>query len=230
MSIANGLSIETHDGLKFATRGDFDSAVCKEVVKKKCYERPRLGFVIRSGETWLDCGANIGAFAVWAEKKRSAMVFGYEACDENTKIAAKNIELNQCRSKVLTGFVASKNEGMTSVNFNQRTPARSSVSARGSQRFVPNISLREEIAKHSPQGLKIDIEGGEFDLLDAGIPLNGIRALAIEYHFRFDKDCEKARRRIAPLMKHFKNNSIPKTVFTHDMWPAWQDAIMLFWS
>lgn len=221
---------EDFNGLQFFTRGKFDSDVCKEVVVKRCYERPRLGFRVMPGETWLDCGANVGAFAVWAEKKCGANVLGYEACHENTEIAEKNLAANGCESKVITAFVTSKKEGVTSVQFNQRTPARSSSSAKGVQRFVKNLSLQCLIETHSPQGLKIDIEGGEFDLLDAGIPLNGIRALAIEYHFRFDKDCEKARRRIAPLMKHFKNNSIPKTVFTHDMWPAWQDAIMLFWS
>jgi hypothetical protein len=116
------------------------------------------------------------------------------------------------------------------VAFNARTPARSSPSAKGSQRFVRNVSLAEEIAKHHPHGIKIDIEGGELPILDAGLPLNGIRALAIEYHFRFDKDCSAARRRIEPLLSHFKHSSVPKTVFTNDKWPAWQDAIMFFWS
>jgi len=230
MSIANALSVENHGDLKFAVRGEYDSSVCKEVAVRRCYERPRLGFTVRRGETWLDCGANIGVFAVWAERNRNAHVIGYEACEENTKLASQNLALNRCLSTVQTAFVAAKSGGRTSVNYNQRTPARSSPTAKGSQRFVPNICLADEIMRHTPQGLKIDIEGGEFDLLDAGIPLQGIRALAIEYHFRFDKDCEKARRRIAPLVSHFLHNSIPKTVFTHNVWPAWQDAIMFFWS
>jgi FkbM family methyltransferase len=230
MSTLTRLKVETHGGLRFAVRGEFDSAVCKEVAAKRCYERPRLGFGVRDGETWLDCGANIGAFAVWAERKHNAHVFGYEACEENTELAKQNLALNQCRSVVRTAFVTAKSGGRTSVNFNPRTPARSSATAKGSQRFVENISLAAEIQRHSPHGLKIDIEGGEFSLLDTGLPLQGIRALAIEYHFRFDKDCEKARRRIAPLLAHFRHNSVPKTVFTHSTWPAWQDAILFFWS
>lgn len=230
MSIATGLTVETHGGMRFAVRGEYDSSVCNEVAVKRCYERPRLGFGVRSGETWLDCGANIGVFAVWAERKHNARVIGYEACKENTSLATKNLEMNRCRSTVRTAFVTARSRGLTSVNFNPRTPARSSAKAKGSQRFVPNISLAEEIKDHCPQGLKIDIEGGEFELLDSGIPLAGIRALALEYHFRFDKDCVKARKRIAPLVSHFSHNSIPKTVFTHDRWPAWQDAIMFFWS
>jgi FkbM family methyltransferase len=230
MNTIERVRTEMHGGLRFAVRGAFDSSVCQEVAVKRCYERPRLGFVVRDGETWLDCGANIGAFAVWAERKHNARVFAYEACEENTAVARQNLSLNQCRSVVRTAFVTARSNGVTSVSFNPRTPARSSAKSQGEQRFVPNVSLAEEIEKHSPQGLKIDIEGGEFALLDTGIPLQGLRAIAIEYHFRFDKDCEKARRRIAPLLAHFRHNSIPKTFFTHDTWPAWQDAILFFWS
>ena len=77
--------------------------------------------------------------------------------------------------------------------------------------------------------MKIDIEGGEFALLDEGIDLSGITHLAIEYHFRFDKDCKKALRRLQPLIDHFDKHSIPSTIFKEDQWPAWVDAMMFFW-
>jgi FkbM family methyltransferase len=221
---------ETVGDLSFYVRSDSDLEVCKEVVERKCYERKRLGFGIRENETWLDCGANIGAFAVWAETRFHAKVIGYEACEENTILATANLELNQCRSTVTTAFISGRTGGKTSVNFNERTPARSSPTCKGMQRYVSNVSLAEEIDRLKPDGLKIDIEGGEFELLDSGIPLDGIRAVALEYHFRFDKSCVKARKRIGPLIEYFPNHSIPKTIFSEDAWPAWQDAILLFWK
>lgn len=227
---AAGLHTVTVGGLVFASRGKQDEDVYQEVVEKRCYEKPRLGFSVGDGELWLDCGANVGAFAVWAEKRQDAYVVGYEACSENTAIAAENLRLNGCHSTVTTAFLTAADSGVTSVNFNTRTPARSSPRAAGVQRFVKNVSLAAEIEKHTPQGIKLDIEGGELSLLDAGIPLTGVRALAMEYHFRFDKDCRRARRRLAPLLAHFKHHSVPKTVFTTDTWPAWQDALMYFWS
>lgn len=217
-------------GMLFASRGKHDEEVYREVVEARCYEKPRLGFSVGDGELWLDCGANVGAFAVWAERRHDAYVVGYEACSENTAVAAENLRLNGCHSTVTTACVSVKDGGMTSLSFNPRTPARSSTRANGIQRFVKNISLASEIKKHTPQGIKLDIEGGELPLLDAGIPLEGVRAFAMEYHFRFDKDCRRARRRIAPLLSHFKHHSVPKTVFTDDVWPAWQDALMYFWS
>lgn len=217
-------------GVSFATRHAADDAVVRELMTKRCYERPRLGFTVRAGETWLDCGANIGAFAVWAEKIRGARVFGYEACQENTTIAQQNLRQNHCISTVETAFVSARKQGKASVCFNARTPARSSPAAKGLQRYVPKVSLEEEIAKHNPTGLKIDIEGGEFELLDHGFDLGNVQKIAIEYHFRFDKDCRKARGRLQPLLQTFKHSSVPKTVFTEDVWPAWQDAILLFWN
>lgn len=217
-------------GLRFVSRGAHDEEVYREVVESKCYEKPRLGFSVRRGERWLDCGANVGAFSVWAEKTMGAEVFGYEACIENAEVAAENIRINACHSKIQTAFLSARRDGVSSVFFNERTPARSSSNAKGSQRFVKNVSLIDEIRKHKPHGLKIDIEGGEIPILDAGIPLDGIRSIAIEYHFRFDKDCAAARRRIAPLLSHFKHSSVPKTVFITERWQAWQDAIMFFWS
>lgn len=225
-----GLRTVQIDELLFSSRGSQDEDVYREVVESRCYEKPRLGFAVGSGELWLDCGCNVGAFAVWAEKRRAASVVGYEACEENAAIARENLRLNGCRSSVLTAFVSTRGSGVTSVNFNDRTPARSSPAAKGLQRFVRNVSLADEIRSHAPDGIKLDIEGGELALLDAGVPLHGVRAFAMEYHFRFDRDCRAARRRIDPLMSHFKHHSVPKTMFTHDVWPAWQDALMFFWS
>lgn len=223
------LQTKTISGLLFVSRGTADDGVYKEVVEKRCYERPRLGFTVKSGECWLDCGANVGAFAVWAEKSRGASVVGYEACQENTELAKENLRLNKCKSVITTAFLSTKG-GVTSVQFNERTPARSSPAAAGRQRFVSNICFADEIRKHKPQGIKMDIEGGELPILDAGFPLDGVRAVALEYHFRFEKDCRIARRRIAPLLSHFKYHSVPKAVFNSDRWLPWQDALMYFWN
>lgn len=229
MTTAGKATVKIAD-LRLVSRGPHDTEVYREVIEARCYERPRLGFTVHAGERWIDCGANVGAFAVWAERFCGAKVEGYEACVENTDVAVANLRLNGCESTVETAFISARDGGLSSVSYNERTPARSSPTAKGLQRFVKNVSLAEVIRTRRPQGIKIDIEGGEFALLDTGLPLDGVRAVALEYHFRFDKDCVAARRRIAPLLSHFRHNSVPKTVFTQAKWPAWQDAIMLFWS
>lgn len=215
---------------KMAVRTEADLAVCREVIEKQVYIKPRLGFTLNSNEIWIDAGANIGAFSVWAEKLFQAKVYGFEACHENTVLANKNLILNNCCSRVTTGFISANEDGFSKVGFNRKTPARSSTSVRTETRMVQNFNLNQAIKLYKPNGLKIDIEGGEFDLLDNGIDLNGVRAVAIEYHFRFDKDCIKARKRLQPFLDTFKFHSIPKQILSNRIWPAWQDAICFFWT
>jgi FkbM family methyltransferase len=217
------------EGVTFFVRGKVDADVCREVCERRCYEKPRLGFLIQPGERWLDLGANVGAFAVWAEKQRGATVYGYEACEENASVARRNLLANGCRSVVETAFVTHKDAGVTSMNFKPETPSRSSTRSGGVQRFVKNRSLASLVRQHKPHGIKIDIEGGEFELLDHGFPLDGVRAVALEYHFRFDKSYANARRRLMKLKDAFPNQAYRKALDTEDSYGGWQDETMFFW-
>lgn len=213
----------------FFVRNKVDEDVCREVAERRCYEKPRLGFLVQRGERWIDCGANVGAFAVWAEKERSATVYGYEACQENADVAAANLLVNGCRSTVELAFVTTRDSGVTSMNYKPDTPSRSSQHSAGVQRFVRNRSLASIIRQHRPHGIKIDIEGGEFPILDEGFPLDGVRAVAIEYHFRFDKSYATARRRLAFLKTHFQKHAYRKAMDTAEAFGGWQDETMFFW-
>lgn len=218
------------DQLGFHVRSDADARVVDEIVLHKAYERPRLGFGLRSGECWLDLGANIGAFSVWASRKRGAHVIAVEPIAENVALLKQNVALNKANVQVLAGAVGVTAGEMT-LRYNPNTPARSSTfSANGIAQTVRVIGIADLIAEHHPHGIKMDIEGGEFPILEAGFPLDSIRAVALEYHFRFDKNCHAARRRIAFLEKHFRYQSVPKQVYALDRWMAWQDTTMFFWN
>lgn len=217
------------DGMTFNTRNDADARVVDEVVISKTYEKPKLGFRVLPHELWLDLGANIGAFSVWASKKRAAEVVAVEPIKENVELLQQNIQLNNANVKVIHAAVGVQN-GTMEIKYNAKTPARSSTfAANGKVVSVPMLSLNELIAQYKPAGLKIDIEGGELDILDAGLDLTGIRAIALEYHFRFDKNMHSARRRIAALDKHFLKQSVQRCIYSFDRWPAWQDTTMFFW-
>jgi FkbM family methyltransferase len=222
--------IRKYGPLSFHIRNERDHQIVNEVAIKTAYERPRLGVRVRKNDVWLDCGANIGVFGVWAEKMRGARVYGYEACEENTEIAERNLTINGCKSTVTTGFITSTTGGTTEVGFNEKTPARSGSDVKTGQRLVRNFNLTEEILKHKPQGLKIDIEGAELELLEQRFPLTGVNTLFLEYHFRLDKSCANARERIGWLMQHFRYCRVNKDVLTKDAWGAWIDTIMIFWN
>lgn len=215
--------------LQFYVRNDRDAVIAREVAYKKAYERPRRGFRIEGSERWLDCGANIGAFTCWAAKKTAA-VMAVEACAANVEMVKKNLRANGLFAVVKHGFV-SLEQGLTNIHYNADTPGRSGkFSKKGIEEQVENAPLAEMLQSFAPAGLKLDIEGGEFDLLDAGFPLDGLRAVAMEYHYRFDKSCANARRRIERLRDHFKDHIVSKQTLTAETWGGWVDEMMFFWN
>jgi FkbM family methyltransferase len=224
------MSYHFADQLGFHVRNDADARVIDEIVLQKAYERPRLGFGLRSGECWLDLGANIGAFSVWASRKRGAHVIAVEPIAENIALLKQNVALNKANVEVLEGAVGVTPGEMT-LRYNTNTPARSSaLVVNGVSRTVPVFGMTDLIATYQPHGIKMDIEGGEFPILESGFPLDSIRAVALEYHFRFDKNCHASRRRIAFLDKHFRYQSVHPQVYSRDRWAGWQDHTMFFWN
>lgn len=224
------MSYHFADQLGFRVRSDADARVVDEIVLHKAYERPRLGFRLRSNECWLDLGANIGAFSVWASRKRNAHIIAVEPIIENIALLQQNVALNKANVQVLKGAVG-VTAGKMTLMYNPNTPARSSMFAdKGIAQTVQVFGINDLIDTYKPHGIKMDIEGGEFAILESGFSLDSIRAVALEYHFRFDKNCHAARRRIAFLEKHFRYQSVPKQLYSQDRWIAWQDTTLFFWN
>lgn len=218
------------DGLEFSVRSDSDAAVVDEVVRRRAYERPRLGFVIREGDRVLDCGAHVGAFSVWAEKKRGALCLGVEASSASFALASENLRANGCASTVIHGAVTPR-PGQTRLRLNERTPSRTSAfNAKGEEEVVTNVTMASLLASFRPTVLKLDIEGGEYALLDAGFDLAGLRAIAMEYHFRFDKRTSEAVRRIARLEVAFARSNMHCSIHREPRWRGPCDAPMFFWN
>lgn len=220
-------------GLKFEVRHKRDETIAIEVAEKQVYRKPRLGFEPRKGETWLDLGGNIGAFAVWASKIYQCEVIVVEPCLENVELIRENLKHNGVHAKVLRGYATDSSNGNTEVFFNAKTPGRSGSQSKGQKEQVQNLSVNELLREYRPHGLKMDIEGGEFSVLDNGLHadcLNSLSKVAMEYHYRFEKSCKKARQRVQPFLDHFRHRSVSKSLFTDDDWGGWQDDLMYFWG
>lgn len=220
------------EDLNFFVRNDSDCSVVNEICKKKIYERPNLGFTLRPKERVLDCGAHIGAFSVWAAKHRRCKVVAAEASKGNSEMLRMNVAANKADVKVMHGAIAIK-DGSTSLWFNEKTPSRSSAlkGKKGStNEIVKNICLPSLLETFMPSILKIDIEGGEFDLLDNRFSLSGIRAVMLEYHFRFDQSCEVARKRLKMFDDNFAHKSVPKFIYENPKWIGWIDPVLIYWN
>ena len=79
-------------GVKFLYRdGMSDKKTFDEVLGKNVYQK--RGMTIERGERWMDCGGNVGAFALLA-CSRGAEVTVYEPDPYCCEMIEKNLKLN----------------------------------------------------------------------------------------------------------------------------------------
>ena len=205
------------------TRSAADTRIYQEVIEKKVYEKPRLGFGVCPG-------ANIGAFSLWACSKKATPI-ALEPIKENCEIARMNFDANNVNVNLIEAAVGASN-GTAEISYNAKTPARSSLlSKKKDSRIVTLHSFNELVEQHKPDGIKLDAEGAELEILDAGINLSGVDFFVLEYHARFDKRIESARNRLMPIAKKFKHHRIPKAITSGSgEYPSWIDPICYFWN
>src|SRR3989344_8770094 len=166
-----------------------DIFVLKEVYAKKVYGERPYGVV-------LDVGANIGAFSVYAGATANK-VYAFEPESSNYGQLVKNIQLNKKIEKIIPLKVAvgreSKKVYIYKGRFNKG--ASSAMYKITDEREVAEMrglsNLMDELGIHKVDLLKIDIEGGEYDLL-YGLPkkkFEKIDKIILEYHYVDGESC-----------------------------------------
>jgi len=181
--------------------GTSDVNVVLEVLSQRCYARPRVGFDVMPGERWLDLGANVGAFGVYC-LTRGATAVCYEPEPECFKLLQLNCpELELHNAAVTTQDVPSLRLFLGRDRDNH---SRGSVIGYGVGRTVKvkNVHAKELMGQEY-DGVKIDIEGGEFGMLDLGM-IPKCRKLVMEYHTSRDNDCVALKRRLDYLRARFR--------------------------
>ena len=182
--------------------------VCREgtldeyVVKEQSSYSPIFELV--KGKTVMDIGANIGAFSYTALKNGADKVIAFEPDEDNAKLYELNVPKD---AKLFRGAVASKtgtailyvnesgkNKGLHSL---QQINGRTQIE-------VKTYSFRKALEKFRPQILKIDIEGGEYDLELHDLP-EYIEAICMEIHLSHGDNREMGKKLIKSLKKQFPN-------------------------
>lgn len=146
--------------------------------------------------TVIDIGANIGAFTHMAVKGNAACVFAYEPEPYTFAMLRHNVGAMPCvlfNSAVTTSadplvrFYVGTGNGAPSL--------ASTTPRRGRREIVVNNTFCGEVFSAWPDTLKIDIEGGEYDLVPH-LP-KSCDELAIEWHC-LDHDQLAAFERVYP--------------------------------
>lgn len=193
--------------------GTSDEGVLKEVIVRHCYARRRAGFDVMPGEKWLDLGANIGAFALYAKAHGAASVDGYEPDPDCFDILQRNCKgLGGLRIQAAVTNRKEKNlpfrKGRDDNDHYRATILQNNRLPAHPLGTLPNLHA-SAIRGRRYDGVKMDIEGSEFGLIDDEL-IPKCDKLVMEYHFlRDERDINRFRKRMNILAKYFKHIWFP---------------------
>jgi FkbM family methyltransferase len=153
---------------------------------------------LRASDVVVDIGAYVGTYSLWAARSPVAQVVAYEPSPLSQRVLTKNAGnlpnivvrpeavVGDCRQ--WTDFFLSGGLGIT----NSRVASKAKKPIRVAARSF------EEAIRHATV-VKIDIEGGEYDLPFSDLP-DQLRAMIIEFHSTGHRDwIERAEKIVADV-------------------------------
>jgi len=167
-----------------------DQHIINEIYMDKIYN-PK-GFEIKSTDTVLDIGAQIGIFSIYAAKKaKKGQVLSFEPTKENFSMLKENVEINKLQNvKVFRQAVGNKN-GKLKIYLEHNTGGHTIIN--NGKNFIEATqicldSIIKEQKLNQIDFLKLDCEGSEYSILfNTKIEnLKKIKKISMEYH-KLDK-------------------------------------------
>ena len=192
--------------------GTTDEKVVDEVLKCNVYEKQKIGFHVKQGESWLDLGGNIGTFALLA-LSHGASVVTCEPEKDNLDLLTRNLEANfpNGQWKILPVAVTTGNSNTVDLylckgNYNKYRHTIYPI--RGRQAVsVTQKNINELLREYKFDGIKIDIEGAEIDILEQleadDFKVAGITKMVYEYSFDIDPSIPRFLKIIEKLRGYF---------------------------
>lgn len=194
------IKITKYKGRKFFYRvGTTDENCIKEVLITESYKNRNVPFYVEKGEIWLDLGAHIGTFTLYAYALGVKKVICFEGNEDNYQILRKNCPDAEIHKQF---FTASKELSLPVFR-----PRKASdfyrftiIKNKRFDGFVDNFYAGD--FKEKIDGIKMDIEGAEFELIDKRL-LPASKKLVLEYHFSKDKSMRNFFDRMAILRENY---------------------------
>lgn len=175
-------SIRIRDGITLTYRlnkGDIWSL--REVWLFECYKFPAS----IHPEWVLDLGANIGMTSVWlANRYPVKKVIAVEPAKSNEALTRRNLMQNQVGAIVIAAAIGSRDGSITFVEHPASNFGTANYSESGSTSLISMNTLMERYCNGKRIDLlKLDIEGGEQELLSSNLEwLERVDAIIAEFH------------------------------------------------
>lgn len=187
--------IRLRNGCQFRVRGLMDVWIVKETCLDRAYESNCTQ--IQDGWTIIDIGAGLGDFAISvAYEHPHCRVYAYEPFPESYALLEENTRLNSVSNiKAFPTAVGAQSGEMVLFATGaavQHTTTNASSPAQATSMHVQGLGLDDVFEANSIAAcdfLKIDCEGGEFDILlnASETTLRRIKNICLEYHDGFTR-------------------------------------------
>jgi len=227
--------IETRHGAKYKIRSHRVTKTDFYVINESWLYQLHTGLAnrfLKSGSTFIDIGAHIGAFTIYAGTQLNDIKgFAFEPDKQNFKMLSENMALNNLQGRVtpLNKAVAGKSGEMTLFKSVTDTGQHTFFAERlkdeqvkNVEEKVPCVTLKEIFDEYHIERcdlMKLDCEGMEYDIL-YNTPveyLKRVKAFSIEHHWAPGQDY---RELAAYLQKNGYETSYPDEEFA--LIYAWQ--------
>lgn len=153
-----------------------DAGLLAEATLTKPWKR----FNISSSDVVLDIGSHIGTFARFAVDK-GATVISIEAHPESCEL----FKINVPEATLLEGFAHTGSDESKKFCVCDKDPCLSSgYRKRGRVIEVPVVDFQKVLEKYPFTVLKMDVEGGEYNLLSPLPNMRKIQQIGVEFHPR----------------------------------------------
>jgi FkbM family methyltransferase len=153
----NGISFFYREGMS-------DMKTFEEVLSRSVYLKK--GMTIEKGESWMDCGGNVGAFTLLACSK-GANVTVYEPDPYNCEMIELNLKINKFKADIKqAALVHDKTKEVILFVGNNGNVWRNSIVKKWNNKGikVPCLNFDEEATRFDC--CKMDIEGAEMLILE----------------------------------------------------------------
>ena len=183
-------------GIKFLYRENTsDLKTFEEVIGKNVYRRK--GITIEKGESWVDCGGNVGAFTLLA-CSLGANVTTYEPDPNNCKMIEENLKLNGFNANIIcAGLVHNQTKKANLFVGNNGNVWRNSMYKNWNGKGLVVDCVNFDEVTSNGFCVKMDIEGAEMPILES--TNRKFKKLVFEWSFDIDGSLNRFRKCIDRL-------------------------------
>jgi len=181
--------LQLKNGLIFLVRSLMDLWIVKETCLDRHYEQASLP--LQDGWTVVDVGAALGDYAVWAARQiPSGRLIAVEPWPPSVSLLRSNLEKNRVYNAEIYEGALSGTNGKARLSFQTNRAVQNTTTAQSQEHHSISVktltlaSLFEQYGVSNCDYLKMDCEGGEYEILFSTSPqtLACVQRLCMEIH------------------------------------------------